>query len=379
MTDMYGTEPHDHDAGHDAGHDDVLTHNLDAVHEPPSDFEFSDEHGGPAVSEEHENVDEHALLNGDEGVSSRRSPLLPIAAAVGGVLLLGGVAWWQFGSPSSPPPAPIANAVPMARPMDNAGQTNTTVAPKTASAASLAANPSGTEEAPQPISAAPVAVPVAQSAPQAAPSQPSYQPIPRQAAIPQQAPEPPQQAAAAEDSARLNALDGRMDDLQKSIEQTSQQISQVASMVAATATSASNAAAENKATEDRLDKIEQEVGQLRHPAPVLAAPSVQPGDQPVAPMAADTAPVRKHKAVHVASLRHVSHHHHATTVVSAEMPSWVLRAASPGQAWVASSSTSHDLTQLHVGDSLGSVGRVTAIQQQDDGSWMVQGTKGVIR
>jgi hypothetical protein len=45
---------------------------------------------------------------------------------------------------------------------------------------------------------------------------------------------------------------------------------------------------------------------------------------------------------------------------------------------VADSANSRNLKALHVGDELNGIGRVTAIQQ-NNGGWIVQGTKGSIQ
>ena len=53
MTDTYGTEPPDSDNGHDSGHDEILTPEQEPVHEPPSEYEFADDHSD-APGDEHE-------------------------------------------------------------------------------------------------------------------------------------------------------------------------------------------------------------------------------------------------------------------------------------------------------------------------------------
>ena len=81
MTDTFGSEPHDQESGHD----EVLTPEPETVHEAPSEDEFADHHGddhGAAVAEEHseEHSDDMGAAPVDE--PARRSPLLPIIAAV---------------------------------------------------------------------------------------------------------------------------------------------------------------------------------------------------------------------------------------------------------------------------------------------------------
>lgn len=57
-------------------------------------------------------------------------------------------------------------------------------------------------------------------------------------------------------------------------------------------------------------------------------------------------------------------------------PSWELRAAQPGKAWV-SKKGQKDMQPVVVGDSLNGIGRVTAISY-DGRRWVVQGTSGRI-
>jgi hypothetical protein len=395
MSDMYGTEPTDHDSGHD----EVLTPEHEIVHEPPSDYEFADDHGGAAATEDNEHNDEQHILSGDE-TPARRSAVLPIAAAIGGIILLGGVAWWQFGGSSSAPPPPPAMIATNISP----GSASPPTSSSTESPAPLAVVPMSTV-APRTSSAttqAPtVATPATPASTAAMPVLSSQQPALPLATSEQQRPVAVQAASSASiptttsplasaimgsgsQDQHIVELDTRMDGLQKSLEQTSQQVNQVASMVAASVTNLSASVAASRDLQQRLDKVEQEITQLRHPAPILAAPSSLPADNAVTPSLPKTIVTRHHThAAHIVASsdgvvsHHVAHHHHvmATSPVST---GWVLRAASPGQAWVGVSATSHDLKQLHVGDELTGIGRVTAIQQQD-GNWTVQGTKGSVQ
>ena len=215
MTDTFGSEPQEQASGHD----EILTPEQEIVHEAPSEDEFADHHDDDhvaAVSEEHS--DDMGALPIEE--PARRSPLLPIAAAVGGVLLLGIVAWWQFSGPSSAPPptgevgtmapipvAPVAATSPAASnvvPMS-------TIAPKTAAAPAAAASSIA-------IPQAPVAASTAVSG--------GYAP-----AVQQQATPP---SNAVEDQ-RITALTARIDNLQRALDQANQQLGQVTNMVAATA------------------------------------------------------------------------------------------------------------------------------------------------
>jgi len=163
---------------------------------------------------------------------------------------------------------------------------------------------------------------------------------------------------------RLNALATRMDDLQKTLDQATQQLGQVTNMVAMSA-----GAPSNKDVQDRLDKLEQEITTL-HAMPAKTASH----EKPMAP-AALAAPSVKTTLKPV--VKKVTHE--VKPLVKPEAPvSWVLRAASPGQAWVATSAQAHDLKEVHVGDTLPGIGQVTAIQQEGD-NWVVKGSKGMIQ
>ena len=371
MTDTYGTEPHDHENEHDEHHD----HD---VHEPPSDYEFAD----PSVTEEHIDDNSSGAL---ESTPARRSPALPIVAAVGGVLLLGAVAWWQFGSvlmapaSSSPvtgnnavissmlavtPPVASANNTPdQPKQATNAVLPSVSVAPKVASvetpAPVVTALPAAT------VVAAPVVV----------------------APVPTSMPAVQTQTNGAIDQ-RIGTLTTRIEDVQKQLEQTNKQLEQVANMVAANVGTA-EADAKAKNMQDRLDKIEQRLATTSKTAapaavPALAAPEALPSvtvvTSPAEPQPAVSTAVVKHnpvhKPVHKAKVEHRKPADISKQAVAA--PTWILRAASPGQAWVSTSTTSRELKPLQVGDTFAGIGKVTAIQQKD-GNWIVQGTRGTIQ
>ena len=364
MTDTFGSEPHDQESGHD----EVLTPEHEPIHEAPSEDEFADHHGddlGAAVTEEH--GEDHG---DDSGASSmgepgRRSPLLPIIAAIGGVVLLGSVAWWQFsGSSSSLPPAnetATMAPMPMTPPAPSSVTGNdvpaSTVAPKTM-AAPVATSPAPAIPA-QISTNAPAAGVVTSN---------GYAPIVQQ----------PAASSAAEDQ-RIAALTARIDNLQKALDQATQQLGQVTNMVAATTTTAttSPASSNNKELEDKIDRLEQQIAAMNRAAPVTVATESAPKPVMTAPVYHRPAP---HKVVHKI-VKKPSVEVEKDALPPAPTPpaqTWVLRAAMPGQAWVATSATSHDLKAVHVGDTLPGVGRVTAIQDQN-GSWSVKGTTGSIQ
>ena len=140
----------------------------------------------------------------------------------------------------------------------------------------------------------------------------------------------------------------------------------------------------NKELQDRLDKIEQKLAEQRAvpvaaaPAPVLSPPvslsTAASAPQNFAP------PVVKHRVARKVSHKAKSAGGKKASKQSVVQPTsaWVLRAASPEQAWVSTSSTSRELKSVQVGDTFDGIGKITAIQQKE-GGWVVQGTAGTIQ
>ncbi|MGB9153238.1 MAG: hypothetical protein WCD70_09165 [Alphaproteobacteria bacterium] len=362
MADTYDTEPHEHEGEHD----EALTHDQAGVSEPPSDYEFADDSGATADVEHSEEVP-----SAEEG-PPRRSPILPIAAAVGGALLLGVAAWWQFGNhtPEAPPfitPTSVSSAVnhPPVKappPSDDSSVPSQPTAPRvgmmpppqepTIDTSSSPALPSDNGRTVPATTAPPPPPPVAAT---------SFAP-------------PVPGAVSANPDARVEELTARIDTLQKGLEQANQQLSQVTNMVAATASQPASAGAVSPATQERLDKLERQLAELRHSGSThSAAPESSLSDSmPV--VSASKSSHHKHKATHKAAHRSSKTKHQE----AAEPTSWVLRAATPGHAWVAANADSHDLKQVQVGDALPGIGKVTGIEQQGS-SWVVKGTSGSIQ
>lgn len=437
MTDTYGSDPHDHELGHD----EVSTQDSDVVHEPPSDYEFSDEQGTGSEQDE-------SLSPQSGGKPASRSALLPIVAALGGVLLLGTVAWWQFGGGSSSLPSVVTSAAPGGLPLPamppvvatpekssdapsplDAAISAAQVAPKTASvsqkgpennglavASSSNAMPTSPDGALQqakpvattvpnvpaaPVVAAPVvAAPVVSAAPVSAvvplapaaaaipAAQPSAPVVPNASAtavVP--APVSSSAPAPASDVSdhRIEMLTARVDSLQKALDQANQQLGQMTNVIGASS-GIGAAAAPSKDLQDRLDKLEQEITTINsrpapaatRPVPAHAVPSVTSNEPEAisvpAVHVATTVSAPHHKVAHKAS------HKQAKKAASEAKKSnkLVLRAASPGQAWVASGSSSTELKEVHVGDKLPGVGRIKSIEMQGD-NWVVSGTKGSLK
>ena len=373
MTDTYGSEPHDHEMEHD----DALTHDGDIVHEPPPEYEFSDENCS-AIEQPEEDV-----IPSSEAGSPRRSPFLPIAAALGGVLLLGAVAWWQFGGVSSSPPPPVTRTaspiLPVTPPPNgapapslNAADASSGVAPKTSSTVTQDKDSSGSSALVSPGVASSMPSGAAQQAKPADASVAVPAPTPS-AAFSLPAPTVPNDNA----DHRIEMLTARIDNLQNALDQANQQLGQMTNVLAASSGIGASSTASAKDLQDRINKLEQKIATMNAVSltPTAASPSSGIFGIDVSPPPRKAvASVPRLKAVHKTSRQHVKR----APVEDQAESNWILRAASPGQAWVATSATTHELKQVQVGDKLSGIGRVTAIQKQGD-AWIVRGTKGSIQ
>ncbi len=319
MTDTFGSEPQDHDAG--------TTQDGDAVHELPSEEEFAVEDTRTPPS-----------------AKSQRSPVLPIAAAVGGVFLLGAVAWWQFSGNSSSvqgfsadsfaiPSAPVAE-LPVAPPSPQeqaqpAQKTNLVEAPKESE---ILAPPPLAPDAVAPVSPAAVTT-VPMGAPAAAAPTGASVPVPIASAEAVPTPPTPEQ--------RIEALTSRIDTLQKSVD----------SLTGGSTAGGEATVPSYKELLDKVEKIEQKLSATDR-APQSSRAASEPKRAPKAKV------------------------ERATQKKAAS--GLVLRAASNGQAWVSKSVNSTDLKEVQVGDSLPGIGRITDIKMQGD-KWVIQGTKGTLQ
>jgi hypothetical protein len=462
MTDKYGNTPNNrenHESEHE--HDLSVSPEADAWQgdQPPID-DFADQTGEEmaSVSEETEMHDDINVAN---AAAKKPSLLLPIAASVGGLLFLGAILYWQFGTnhtgrllesasltalipaalnPLASAPAPTVPTTAFAATGGNNVKppepANTGVAPTTAMGSfvspskseTMAQNPiaqtgsaipNGVPPIPngvppqastfEPAPAAPVS-PAPQTLAQAAPAPipaPTLSPTPSSSVAPL-----PSSESVSADPAMLQSTDVRLTtlaahvvDLQKSLAQVTQQLSQVSTMLAAQPQSPSVA---NAATEERLLKVEQELAQLHHSnAPSLAAPSVAPTAVPASlPVALATVPEpsriaqsattakAKHKndaAKHKTARKRKITARRSTVIHSPKAaapgvkpgmawqskPELVIRAAMPGEAWVAKDATTRELRPVHIGDQLPGVGRVQAIHQNGD-IWVIEGTEATL-
>ncbi|HEU0117589.1 MAG TPA: hypothetical protein VFR09_03050 [Alphaproteobacteria bacterium] len=434
MTDQYGNGEHP-----EAGHEEMTEAEAWHDDQPPVD-DFADQPSEEmaTVSEESEVPEEEQSFETEE--EKKKSMLLPAAAGLGGLLFLGAVLYWQFGtgnssSPSIPAPPPLTTAsnapVPVAAKTPASNSTNdseidnikpSTPASDVAPTTSLASADSKTVSVAS--SSNGVATPVALPAPVSAPASseqpatipaatlakappapvvvaPTPAPTPVAAPVPAAAPvtavasssapllTPPPSANSVAASlpkdasidARLNSLSTHVEELQKSLTEATQQLSKVSNMLAA---GAQPAPPTSSNVDDRLNKIEQQLLQMQHARPVTAASPVVTEETPTEVVADATPekPVAKpvshvsHKTSHKVASRKSSAH--TVKVAAAPASHWVLRAASPNEAWVSNGNSSSDFRHVQVGDTLAGLGRIRAIRQVGD-DWVVDGSQGSLR
>jgi hypothetical protein len=359
---------------------------------PPVD-DFSDT---ATASEETAMISEEASeeTSGEETpppASPSRS-MLPLFAGIGGILLVGAMIYWQFGHSS--PPAMITQ----------------TQAPKSAASVPLSSNPSPKQapgsgkiaesditalyKAPPELASPPIPSPSSATSPTTSPTMPSAAPptpaitpnqvnpsVPLASAASAVASAPPAPSAPPVD-ARINTLTASVNDLQKSLEATTQEINKLATMMAATQAMPPVSGQVSPALEDRLNKIEQSLIQIQHneiakPAPAIAAmPESEATSKVIAKPVSHKKKPAKHKPVHQKTV------HYGIPPVSSKPAevanSWVLRAATPGEAWVAADAHTTELKHVQVGDSLPGIGAIRTIHQTP-GGWEIEGTTGTIR
>jgi hypothetical protein len=147
-------------------------------------------------------------------------------------------------------------------------------------------------------------------------------------------------------------------------------------LVAAAQAAAQKAAEEQKAKEDEENtkksaKADRHGRHHKEHKQEAAAEDAAPATAPVA-APAGAAPGKHHRH-HVASGGSVK----GGTAASHAAANWVLKSARPGSAWVSMPGSS-EIRTVSVGDALPGVGKVTAIDKDANGRWMVTGTRGTI-
>ena len=344
MTDGHG--PGDsalppHEEGMDGAHE--------AVHEMPPVYEFDDEHthGATDVPADH-NLSEDIV---DESKKSKRSPALAITAAIGAIALFGGVAYWQFGGMLSPGTSSLIDSVkstvvtPQPVKTANAPEDNLPLSPKSDSNIGEVSSLPPSQ-----------AVPVAAVAPAPQPNAAEVNTTPT--------PVKPVSSSSVDDE-RVANLNARIDTLQAQLDQANQQLSRMTAQASQNSADAASA----KVLQERLDKLENDLAAAHNHNPVASQ----------GPSAIAVSKPRNKPIIHRTTLSSLpSGFVHAPVKPSVVvLPRWVLRAAMPGQAWVAETATSPDLRLVQVGDILPGIGKVNAVRQVN-GVWSVVGTMGTV-
>lgn len=371
---------------------------------PVDDFNDPAAEGVAQVSEASERMDEESAAGEAESSNKKNARWLPIAAGVGGAIFIGAMLYLQFGNASSTSPVALLPQKPASR-AELAAQTaepSNAVAPTSSltplvaanaptTAPSASASPSSSAEqkgvalpgigtarlTPPPAtppaasaaetSAVPQEVKAQREETQAlAPLQQVSKPLEWDARPPAPAAEPPLQPAQeapkaattnepapSNDGSRVAALNAQIDALQKELATTQQQLARATS---------------------RLEDMHSE--KTRRQAPTLSV-----GGEDLSKVEEKSALLSSAKKRKSSTESQATAARKASTLkrkANTQASTWVLRAASPDEAWVAKGEDSRAIHPVRVGDTLQGVGRVTAIRQ-DGAEWIVEGTHGFVR
>ena len=398
MTDTSGSESHDQDL--DTSSESAAVQDVqETTTEAPSEFEFSDE----------------ALSEGQvEEPPTKRAAFLPIAAAVGGVLLLGSVAWWSlkedssFSLLSSIDTATSALSLPSQpvpfRPDEKKSAELTPLAPQPSLMTDVAPKTDSSAQkemvAPEsPLGASSSALPSPQeTVPLAKPVEPAIQASPAAESVPTFAASATTQTNPDVEQ-RITALTARAEELQKALDLANQQLEKAtAARDTATAQEAA-ATASAKALQEKIVALEQKLSassikeataSAKSPEeqvdktgqkPTAEATTTNTADEVPSSSTIESADKVKEKPVLATKQKAARKSIRKTTKAPSQakpVSSLVLRAVSSGRAWVAKNTTSSELTEVIVGDTVAGIGTVKAIEQQG-GKWVVRGTKGTIQ
>ncbi|MGE3624416.1 MAG: hypothetical protein AB7H77_11175 [Bdellovibrionales bacterium] len=452
MTNEYGSNPRPEDGYEhepESGNEPVM-HEPGAGEQVPFD-DFSDPAGHSEEGIAPEATVSHDADSEETEAAPPRLPRSkwPLFAGIGGILLLGGIIYWQFGhsSPSTPQfsPPPIARKSSPASPASASGNQpgadnginsaskipsvdtvqsaqlppdTMPTAPTTGMsptdtqqpAASAAIPPSSANAEkpalqPPPATIAEAKAPLVPEKPQTAQPNADAQPghpffpagagpvnAPPSAAVvsSSQSPGAPGSETPVQQQ-RVNLLSTRIDSLQKSLEEQTRQLDRIASMVAANSSSGDGGVA-TSSIQSRLDRLEQNIVKLQNQqaAKGIAVSSPSGAASESAMSGEDARPARpaatKKKRVAAKKKKTTTSRSSTSTASSGNEsrslgrlgPNWILRAATPREAWVSTDSTSAELRHVQVGDSLAGVGTVRAIRKSG-GGWVIEGTQGSIR
>lgn len=233
--------------------------------------------------------------------------------------------------------------------------------------ASSSAVPAGS--APVPASATNKSVALRAPAPVVALPPAPVKAVPLQAAS---APSVPASAVSPDMNARLNELAAQIETLRKTVDQVSQETQSIVAK-----TEQQKASPDMAALVSRLNEMEAKLSTSKKAA--KASVSSSTAGVTLSGVTAEGEPLTKKEKV-VSSSKAKTKASKASAKKTAHQTTqkkWVLRAATPDAAWVATSKESAELRQIHVGDTLPGVGKVRAINQ-NGASWEVVGSKGSI-
>lgn len=384
MTNTYGSDQNSPDG--DASPEIVAEE--EQITEAPSEEEFADQ------TPFDEPLDERPR---------KRSAALPIAAAMGGVVLLGYVAWTlSSGSPqlfasvkqmATGAPAPFSISEPPSSGVGNKAVADQAIgAPKTDSAV----QPTAPQEGAPNVAAAGDALPAQGAVPTQEPG--SAEKIVHQSPIihappPNGGPEmhaegsaivsgaslgappaPPVPVTTEDLNRKVETLTARVDSLQRALDQANQILVQMNSSLAASATTASRL----DAIEQKLDRPSRAATRTRTTPSKRKFVAEAPTPAPVQlstdePEEVAQPPVQKKSSAKTKKQR-VAEKDSDSDVAETPSKNWILRSAAPNRAWISQSTSSQDLREIHVGDNIPGVGRITGIELRGD-AWIVHGTK----
>jgi hypothetical protein len=170
--------------------------------------------------------------------------------------------------------------------------------------------------------------------------------------------------ASSDTDARVVALTSRVDELKNNLDQVTAQLNAMSGMMAVNTGTTSTAALEEK-----IVRLEERLAAKTSSSKTDVKMDAQSGFEMVPVVKGDT--VRKSTTTKPSKPK-------ITKPKVAPAPKWVVRAASPGMAWVAKNETTRELVRVEIGDEVSGIGQVQSIRQIGD-NWVIQGTNGSIR
>ncbi len=412
-------------------HEDGETHAEGWQEElpPEDDFHDRDEHEPDAtISEEVETAAE--TFTPPESREKRGSKVL-FGTLAGIALVIGGLAYLQFGGKSAPKaPAPVPASVttksaPSSAPenalkaqQSDTGFSSLPATPTTSEADITAIYNAGIGNTKQPmtntvaipgdsspdnslekgrdtrisasdiLTTAPIVPPVK---PMATPEKTPVLETPPPVAAPAPVAVAPvlPSAAQTEMENRIKELSSQLEDLKNTIGQMNLQTSQIVSKLEKAPSE--DAMKSLEALENRLAQLEQKLAQsgnkksikpvakeeVKEPVKELSALPQELENVHFPPSMQEEAPVKQTVKKATASRLKKAVKARDTSASKAKAAGWVLRAATPDSAWVSKGANAPELQQVQVGDTLPGIGKIRAIEQTGD-RWTIIGTQGKI-